>query len=54
MTGTVSILEGLTAQDYIAFPDPNLCTVGAPTTHNHVAEEEAAAEIPTEAAGEVA
>lgn len=54
MTGTVSILEGLTPQDYIAFPDPNLCTVGAPTTHNHVAEEEAAAESPTEAAGEVA
>ena len=50
MAGTVSILEGLTQQDYIAFPDPSLCTVGAPTTHNFVVEEEASAEV----AGEVA
>lgn len=34
MTGTVEILEGLTEDDYIAFPDAELCHPGAPTTHN--------------------
>lgn len=33
MMGTVSVLEGLTAEDYIAFPDANVCREGAPTTH---------------------
>ena len=32
MMGTVQILEGLTEDDYIAFPDPELCVEGAPTT----------------------
>ena len=40
MTGAVEITEGLSADDYIAFPDPNLCTEGAPTTHTYVAPEE--------------
>ena len=34
MNGTQQILEGLTGEDYIAFPDENLCTEGAPTTHD--------------------
>ncbi len=33
MMGTVSIVEGLTETDYIAFPDGELCQEGAPTTH---------------------
>ena len=32
MLGTVEILEGLDAEDYIAFPDPEVCIPGAPTT----------------------
>ena len=32
MLDTVEILEGLTEEDYIAFPDPELCVEGAPTT----------------------
>ena len=52
MTGAVQILDGLTEEDYIAFPDPELCTPGAPTTHEFVAEE---TQAPEEAAvGEVA
>ena len=31
--GTVEILDGLTLEDYIAFPDEELCHVGAATTH---------------------
>lgn len=34
MQGTVEILEGLTPEDYIAFPDAELCRPGVPTTHN--------------------
>lgn len=34
MMGTVEILEGLTADDYIAFPDTELCRPGVATTHN--------------------
>ena len=34
MRNTVEILEGLTEDDYIAFPDPELCVEGAPTTRN--------------------
>lgn len=33
MMGTVSIIEGLTETDYIAFPDGETCQEGAPTTH---------------------
>ena len=34
MMGTVEILEGLTEEDYIAFPDGELCREGAPTTRS--------------------
>lgn len=34
MMGTVEILEGLTTEDYIAFPDAELCRPGVATTHN--------------------
>ena len=37
MTDTMEILEGLTEEDYIAFPDPELCVEGASTTHNEPA-----------------
>ena len=39
MTDTMEILEGLTEEDYIAFPDPELCVEGASTTHNEPASE---------------
>lgn len=39
MNGTVEILSGLTEEDYIAFPDMELCVAGARTTHEHVEEE---------------
>ncbi len=42
MLDTYEILEGLTAEDYIAFPDGELCQEGAPTTHENVVEEETA------------
>ena len=45
MTDTYEILEGLTEEDFIAFPDPELCVVGAPTTHE---------KVETKAEGEVA
>lgn len=38
MTGQVSVLEGLTAEDFIAFPDPAVCREGASTTHSEPAE----------------
>lgn len=44
MMGTVSVIEGLTETDYIAFPDGELCQEGAPTTHEMVAADEAAPE----------
>jgi len=44
MTGAVTILVGLTAEDYIAFPDSELCSPGAPTTHEFVVAETQAAE----------
>lgn len=34
MMGTIEILDGLTTEDYIAFPDAELCRSGVPTTHN--------------------
>lgn len=41
MMDTVEILEGLTEEDYIAFPDETVCAEGAPTTHSEpVAEGE--------------
>ena len=36
MTDTYEILEGLTEEDFIAFPDSELCVEGAPTTHEKV------------------
>ena len=42
MMGTVSIINGLTEADYIAFPDYELCKEGVPTTHEVIAVEEAA------------
>ena len=50
MMGTVEILEGLTEDDYIAFPDPELCREGAATTHSAPVQEEAE---PAPAEGEV-
>ena len=39
MNDTYQILEGLTEDDFIAFPDPAVCQVGAATTHDQIAEE---------------
>ena len=36
MNDTYIILDGLTEDDYIAFPDWELCQVGAPTTHSEM------------------
>ena len=44
MMGTVSVIEGLTEIDYIAFPDGELCQEGAPTTHEVAAVDDAVAE----------
>ena len=44
MMGTVSVIEGLTETDYIAFPDYELCQEGVPTTHELIAVEGAVAE----------
>ena len=44
MNDTMEILEGLTESDFIAFPDPELCVVGAPTTHE-LQEEAAEGEV---------
>ena len=50
MQDTYVILEGLTEEDYIAFPDAQLCQEGAPTTHD---QPEAQTE-PAAAEGELA
>jgi len=39
MTDTFEILEGLSEEDYIAFPDPELCREGAPTTREQAQAE---------------
>lgn len=44
MMGTVEVLEGLTEEDYIAFPDAELCREGVSTTRT-APEEEAAEEV---------
>lgn len=44
MMGTVEVLEGLTEEDYIAFPDEELCKEGVSTTHS-APKEEAAEEV---------
>ena len=40
MMGTVEVLDGLTENDYVAFPDPELCREGVSTTHSQITEEE--------------
>ena len=45
MNDTMEVLEGLTEEDFIAFPDPELCQVGTPTTHDYAAEEAAGSEV---------
>ena len=45
MLDTYEILEGLTEDDYIAFPDPELCQAGAITTHDAPAPEETEGEV---------
>ena len=43
MTDLQKITEGLSLDDYVAFPDPELCHPGAPTTHDQPVQETAAA-----------
>ncbi len=45
MQDTYPVLEGLSAEDYIAFPDPQLCQEGVPTTHDQPAAEEEDPEV---------
>ena len=45
MQNTVEILEGLTEDDFIAFPDPETCVDGAPTTRNEPAPDLAEGEV---------
>ena len=39
MQDTYEIIEGLTEEDFIAFPDAELCKAGAPTTHSEMMDE---------------
>lgn len=39
MSDTYAVLDGLTKEDYIAFPDAELCREGVPTTHDQVSVE---------------
>lgn len=39
MTGMISVLEGLTMEDAIAFPDPAVCREGVSTTYSAPAQE---------------
>lgn len=48
MLGTYEIIDGLSAEDYIAFPDEELCQPGAPTTHTKPAETEDPSGEPSE------
>ena len=50
MMDTFEILEGLTEDDYIAFPDMELCVPGAPTTHDQPVIEETASLMENEVA----
>ena len=45
MLDTFEILEGLTEDDYIAFPDPELCQSGVATTHDAPTPEETEGEV---------
>ena len=44
MNDTYEILSGITEEDFIAFPDPELCVEGAPTTKVEPAREETSQE----------
>lgn len=44
MADVQEITDGLTLDDYIAFPDAELCKDGAPTTHDQTVQETEAAE----------
>ena len=44
MADVQEIVSGLTMEDYVAFPDPELCREGAPTTHDQTVVETEAAE----------
>ena len=44
MQDTYEVTEGLSKEDYIAFPDAELCQEGASTTHDQVVQETEAAE----------
>lgn len=39
MNDTYAVLEGLTGEDFVAFPDMELCVEGAPTNHELAVEE---------------
>lgn len=45
MNDTYEILSGLTEEDYIAFPDADLCVEGAPTTRTEPIQEEVESEV---------
>ena len=45
MNDTMEVLEGLTEEDFLAFPDMELCRVGAPTTHDLAVEEADGSEV---------
>ncbi len=45
MTDTQQILEGLTQEDYVAFPDETLCQPGAPTTREQAVQETEGQEV---------
>ena len=49
-TDTYDVLDGLTLDDYIAFPDEQLCHNGAPTTHEMTVSENA--DMPMDNMGE--
>ena len=52
MTDVQKITEGLSLEDYIAYPDPELCRSGAPTTHDQpVADTEPVMEPAVEEGG---
>lgn len=40
MTGMVSVVDGLSPEDYIAFPDVEVCREGVATTHSEPVEED--------------
>lgn len=51
MTDVQKITEGLSLEDYIAYPDPELCRSGAPTTHDQPVTETEPVMEPEEGGG---